>query len=247
MEGYEYSKTVKIAGITKEKVMDQIMDLTADTGATITVTSDAGETYLCVTAQGEDESEAKKKGKPIVKEIKSRLGANIFTTDASVSLEQTVVELLDKNGLTVSTAESCTGGLLAGRIINVPGASDIIKVGFVTYANRAKRKYLGVKKSTLEKYGAVSKQCAEEMVKGLVSETKADIGLSTTGIAGPDGGSEDKPVGLVYIGCNVCGRIKVKECRFTGERDEIRRSTVTEALNMLRVSLLEYFTETKLK
>ncbi len=247
MDGYTYSKTVKIAGVDEADVREQIADLMHVPGAAVTVTGDAGETHISVRADGADESSAKKAGKPVVKELKSRYGAKIYTTDPDVTLEQTVVELLSGNGLTVSTAESCSGGLLAGRIINVPGASDIIKVGFVTYANKAKRKYLGVKRSTLDKHGAVSRQCAQEMVKGVVAETKADVGLSTTGIAGPDGGSDEKPVGLVYIGCNVCGRVRVEEFRFTGTREEIRKRTVTEALNLLRLSILEYFTETKLK
>lgn len=242
-----YKKTVKIAGVEEQVIRDNIIDLAHDADAEVTISYDSGEAFICVKGEAEDESDAKKIAKPLVKEIKARYGAMIYTTDEDVSLEQTVVELLDKNGLTISTAESCTGGLLSGRIINVPGASEIIKTGFVTYSNKAKRKYLGVRKSTLEKYGAVSEECAKEMVKGLVAETKSDVGLSTTGIAGPDGGTPDKPVGLVYIGCNVCGSIRVKECRLKGSREQIRKRAVTEALNLLRMSILEYFTETKLK
>ena len=160
------------------------------------------------------------------------------------AIEEKAVELLKKNGLTVSTAESCTGGLLAGQMINVPGASDVIKVGFVTYSNKAKRKYLGVKRSTLDKFGAVSKECAKEMVKGLLEETGADAGLATTGIAGPDGGTDEKPVGLVYIGCDVCGSVKVIERRFDGTRQEIRQKTVTEALNLLCRCISGVFAET---
>ena len=242
-----YSKTIKLAGVDAQVIKENLKDITEGSDAAVGITGLEGETHICVTGSGVDEHEAKKIAKPVVKEIKSRYGAMIYTTDSDVTLEHTVVELLEKNGLTISTAESCTGGLLSGRIINVPGASDIIKVGFVTYSNKAKRKYLGVRKSTLEKYGAVSEQTASEMVKGLLSETKADVGLSTTGIAGPDGGTDDKPVGLVYIGCSVCGNVKVKECRFKGNREQIRQHTVTEALNLLRMCILEYFTETKLK
>lgn len=242
-----YTKTIKIAGVDESVIRENIKDISEGGNPAVEIRSCAGETHISVTGSGEDEHEAKKIAKPIVKEIKSRYGAMIYTTDSDVTLEQTVVELLEKNGLTISTAESCTGGLLSGRIINVPGASDIIKVGFVTYANKAKRKYLGVRKSTLEKYGAVSEQTAAEMVKGLLSETKADVGLSTTGIAGPDGGTDEKPVGLVYIGCSVCGNIRVKECHLKGDRMQVRQRTVTEALNLLRMCILEYFTETKLK
>ena len=156
-----------------------------------------------------------------------------------LSLEEEVVNLLAKRHLTVSTAESCTGGLLSGRIINVAGASDVINIGFVTYSNEAKMEYLGVRKETLDLYGAVSEQTAREMVAGLVRKTGSDAALSTTGIAGPDGGTPEKPVGLVYIGCNVCGRITVEECRFDGDRMQVRQQSVTEALTLLRNCLIE--------
>ena len=162
-------------------------------------------------------------------------------------IEDVVVDILIAKHLTISTAESCTGGLLAGRIINVPGASSVIGEGFITYSNDAKRKYLGVKKSTLKKFGAVSEQCAKEMVKGLLAATKADVGLVTTGIAGPDGGTEEKPVGLVYIGCNVCGKIKVKKYIFEGDRRQIRDSATEKALVLVRKYLTKYNTENKKK
>ena len=110
-----------------------------------------------------------------------------------------VADLLLANDLTVTTAESCTGGMIAARIINVPGVSECYKAGLVTYSNKAKRKFLGVRKSTLDKYGAVSKT-AGEMAKGAALLLKADVAVAVTGIAGPDGGTEEKPVGLVYIG-----------------------------------------------
>ena len=162
-------------------------------------------------------------------------------------IEEVVVDILIAKHLTISTAESCTGGLLAGRIINVPGASNVIGEGFITYSNDAKRKYLGVKKSTLKKFGAVSEQCAKEMVKGLLAATKADVGLVTTGIAGPDGGTEEKPVGLVYIGCNVCGKIKVKKYIFEGDRRQIRDSATEKALVLVRKYLTKYNTENNKK
>ncbi|MBR6159030.1 MAG: nicotinamide-nucleotide amidohydrolase family protein, partial [Lachnospiraceae bacterium] len=115
-------------------------------------------------------------------------------TDASV--EEIAVKLLAGCGYTVSTAESCTGGLVAGCIMNVPGASDVYNAGFITYSNEAKIKYLGVKRETLDKYGAVSEQTAREMAAGTAAAAEADVGLSTTGIAGPGGGTDEKPVGL---------------------------------------------------
>ena len=160
-------------------------------------------------------------------------------------MEEIVVEELTRYGLTVATAESCTGGLLAGRIINAPGASSVYGAGFVTYSNKAKRKYLKVKKSTLKKHGAVSRKCAKEMVKGLLSETGADAGLVTTGIAGPGGGTDEKPVGLVYIGCGIRGKIKVRKFLFEGDRIQVRESAVSAALKMLKKALSKYDMESE--
>ncbi|MBP5384583.1 MAG: CinA family protein, partial [Lachnospiraceae bacterium] len=112
-------------------------------------------------------------------------------------------------------------------------------------SNKAKRTYLDVKKSTLKKFGAVSEETAKEMARGGCISTKADACIAVTGIAGPDGGTEEKPVGLVYIGCCVAGRTVVKECHFTGNRAKIRESACAEALNTLRNTILEYLSETK--
>ncbi len=150
------------------------------------------------------------------------------------SEEFVVAELLKKHGLTVTFAESCTGGLLSGRFVNVPGVSDVYRAGVVTYANEAKEKFLGVKKSTLEQFGAVSEQTAREMVNGAIAFAEADAALAVTGIAGPDGGTPEKPVGLVYIACAVRGEVVVEEHHFRGNRQEVRNATVEAALTLLR-------------
>lgn len=238
------SKTVKVCGIGESAVEQFIEDLINEqNNPTIATYAKSGEVHMRVTASATDEAEAKKLIKPIVKELKKRFGAAVYSTDEDVTLEMTVVDLLKAGDLNVSTVESCTGGLLAGRIINVPGVSDVYKSGFVTYSNKAKRKLVGVKKSTLEKYGAVSKQVAEEMVLGVHAVNKADVIISTTGIAGPDGGTEEKPVGLVYISCFVCGRIRTQEYRFSGNRAKVREATVSAALTLARTCLLEYLSE----
>ena len=144
--------------------------------------------------------------KPIVKELKNRFGNYIYTTDVNTTLEKSVADLAKANGLTITCAESCTGGLLSARLVNIPGISDIYKSGVVTYSNKAKRRFLGVKKSTLQKYGAVSEKTAEEMAKGASVMLKADVAAAVTGIAGPEGGTPEKPVGLVYIACHVKGK-----------------------------------------
>ena len=133
--------------------------------------------------------------------------------------------------------------MVASKIIDVPGASEVFKEGFVTYSNKAKRSRLGVKKSTLLKYGAVSEQTAKEMVKGCAAAAKANVTVSTTGIAGPDGGTDEKPVGLVYIGCSVCGKTKVVKYNFDGDRMEIRSRATSAALALLRMCVLEYYSE----
>lgn len=150
-----------------------------------------------------------------------------------MKLEEKIVKELQKRNDTVTTAESCTGGLLAGRILNVCGASEVYNEGYITYSNEAKERLLGVSHSTLEKYGAVSSQTAEEMARGVMRAAKANIGISTTGIAGPTGGTPEKPVGLVYVACAINDEVTVKECRFQGSREENRNAAVEEALQLL--------------
>ena len=154
------------------------------------------------------------------------------------TLEEEVVELLARKHLTVTTAESCTGGLIAGTLINAAGVSDVLNEGYVTYSNEAKERLVHVSHETLERYGAVSAQTAQEMAEGAARAAGADAALSATGIAGPGGGSVEKPVGLVYIGCCLNGRTVVKECRFNGSRMENRLRTVETALTMLREQLI---------
>ena len=238
------SETIKLCDAGESSVETDLKDLIdSQTNPTIATYAKVGEVHVRVTAKGSDEKECRKLIKPVVKEIKERFGAKIFTTDDRVTLEMAVMEILNENKLTITTAESLTGGMFTSRLINVPGASEVLKQGFITYSNKAKRKYLGVKKSTLDKYGAVSEQTAKEMAKGGCFFTKADVCVALTGNAGPDG-SEEKPVGLVYICVCVCGQTKVKEYRFNGERMKIRESATTAALTLLRQSLLENLSET---
>ena len=141
-----------------------------------------------------------------------------------------ILERLIAAKLTVSTAESCTGGMIASSIVDFPGASNCFNEGYVTYSNEAKIKNLGVKDETLMAYGAVSKQTAKEMAIGVKKKAKADFGLSSTGIDGPGGGSPKKPVGLVYIGCSYGeSKVKVKELHLSGNRTEVR----TQATNLV--------------
>lgn len=239
------STMVKICGVGESKVEEMIKDMIAgQDNPTIAPYAKTGEVHLRVTARAQSEDEAKKLMKPVVKELKSRFGNHIYTTKEQDTLEQVVVDMLKKYELTLTTAESCTGGLLAARLINIPGVSEVFKSGFITYSNKAKRKLLGVNKNTLKKYGAVSEETAHEMAKGCVFETDSLAALAITGIAGPDGGTDDKPVGLVYISCYLNDQVVVKECRFKGDRNKIREQAVVRAMDLLRRCIIDHF-ETK--
>ena len=237
-----YTAMVKIAGLGESYVEDKLSDLMkTQTNPTIAPYAKEAEVHIRVTAKGKTEEEAKNLTKPIVEKIKNRFGNFVFTEKESVTLEESVVELLKQHELKLCTVESCTGGLVAGRIVNVSGSSEVFKQGFVTYSNKAKRKLVGVKKSTLKEYGAVSLQTAKEMAKGAALLYNSEVALSITGIAGPTGGTEEKPVGLVYVGCYVHDKVFAKEFHFTGNRRKIRESSVANALTLLRYSIIEYY------
>ena len=177
--------------------------------------------------------ENKKNVAKIVKKLYNRISEFIIGEDDE-RIENTIFECLNsgEKPLTISTAESCTGGMIASKLIEVPGISENFIEGIVSYSNEAKIKRLKVKKETLEKYGAVSEEVAREMLAGL----KTDIGISTTGIAGPGGGTKDKPVGLVYIGIKVKDEVKIFRRELKGDRNKIRQRAMMHALyNLLKI------------
>ncbi|MBS4933731.1 MAG: competence/damage-inducible protein A [Clostridiales bacterium] len=237
-----YTAMVKIGGLGESYVEDKLSDLMKNqTNPTIAPYAKEAEVHIRVTAKGTTEEEAKDLVAPVVKEIKSRFGNFVFTEEENMTLEDSVVELLKKHELKLCTVESCTGGLLAGRIVNVSGCSDVLKQGLITYSNKAKRKLVGVKKNTLKEYGAVSQQTAKEMAKGAALLYNSDVAVSITGIAGPTCGTEEKPVGLVYIGCYIHDKVFAKEFHFTGNRRKIRESSVASALTLLHHAIIEYY------
>ncbi len=144
----------------------------------------------------------------------------------------TLAGILVENDLTITTAESCTGGLIAGRLVDYPGISAVFKEGHVTYSAEAKCKYLGLEMSFIDNYGVVSAEVAEAMARGALKVADADVALSTTGIAGPDGGDNTHPVGLVYIACAFRDKASVRRFVFTGDRAAVRTQAVTEALKL---------------
>ena len=177
--------------------------------------------------------ENKKNVAKIVKKLYNRISEFIIGEDDD-RIENTIYECLNsgEKPLTISTAESCTGGMIASKLIEVPGISTNFIEGIVSYSNEAKIKRLKVKKETLEKYGAVSEEVAREMLAGL----KTDVGISTTGIAGPGGGTKDKPVGLVYIGIKVKDEVKIFRRELKGDRNKIRQRAMMHALyNLLKI------------
>lgn len=241
-EGVFVTSMIKLSGVGESFVEHQLSELIkTQTNPTIAPYAKEGEVHLRVTARGKENEGAIKLLEPVVDKIVSQFQTDVYTTKEEVTLEESVVFLLKQHHLKISTVESCTGGLIAGRLVNVSGASDVLEQGFVTYANEAKEQLVGVKKDTLMKYGAVSEETAKEMAYGVATRYQSDVGLSVTGIAGPTGGTKEKPVGLVYIGCYAKGKTFVKECRFSGNRSKIRDNSVAYALDFVRRIILEQY------
>ena len=235
-----YSQMVKVCGIGESRAETMVADLMdAQTNPTLAPYAKTGEVHFRVTARACSEEAAEKLMEPMIEEMKKRFGDAVYTTEENVTLEESVIRLLEEKKMTVTTAESCTGGKLSGRLLNVSGASGVYNEGYITYANASKEKILGVKHETLETYGAVSEQTAAEMALGAAKAAGADAALSVTGIAGPGGGTAEKPVGLVYIGCAVNGEVTVREYRFTGNREKNRDYAVARAITLLREELLK--------
>lgn len=233
------SRMLKIFGIGESELETRLMDLIDEqSNPTIAPYVAQGEITLRITARCVTKEEAEKLLCPVVEQIEARLGDLVYSRDGQ-SLEEVVSGLLKQHGHVLATAESCTGGLLAERITNLPGASAVFERGYVTYANRAKAEDLGVSDATLNTYGAVSRETALEMVQGLMRKTGATVGVSITGIAGPDGGTAEKPVGLVYIAAALGDKIICKGYEFSGSRERIRNDACMRALDMIRRLILD--------
>ncbi len=228
------SKTVKMIGIGESRMADMADDLIASENPTVAPYAKPFECQLRVTAKAKNEEEAKKLIDPMIDKINERFSEYIYSYNAEESLEEAVVKALVNKKLHISFAESCTGGMLVSAIINVPGSSSVINESFVTYANEAKEKRLGVSHDAIMKYGVVSEEVAKQMAEGVALVSGADIGVGITGIAGPDGGTDKKPVGLVYIGLYYKGNTVVKKLTRKGNRLTIRQGTVMAALDMIR-------------
>lgn len=230
------SHNVHIYGKGEAPVAQMMDDLLHGENPTLAPYANEGECYLRVTAKASSQAEADRLCQPLIGEIKKRLGNFVYAVDVD-SLEELVVGQLQEQGKTLATAESCTGGLLAKRLTDVSGASGVFHMGVVTYANEAKEQLLGVPHDVLLAHGAVSKETAQAMAQGIVKASGSDLGIGITGIAGPEGGTPEKPVGLIYIALSdgketwVAKRAPIGR---TKSREWHRHCAASQALDMVR-------------
>lgn len=232
------SEVLRIIGVGESKVENDILDIIdSQTNPTIATYAKGYECTLRITAKAKSVEEAKELIKPMSDEMKRRFGQSLYAT-GETSIEEVVAKMLVENNLKIAVAESCTGGMVSASLINYPGISSVFMEGCVTYSNEAKMKSLGVKKETLDVYGAVSDNCAKEMASGVAARYNTNVGIATTGIAGPDGGTDEKPVGLVYFGIYINGKVISKKYVFNGDRQGVRERATRTILNDLRLELL---------
>jgi len=225
---------VRVFGMGESAVEDKLDDLvTAQSNPTIATYVKDGSIAIRITANGINEEENLKLIQPMIDEVKLRLGHVIYSL-IDETLECCVADLLLKNNISFSLAESCTGGLLAAKLVGISGISSVFDRGYVTYSNEAKHEELGVLNETLTEFGAVSPETAKEMVEGLREKNKSRLCVGITGIAGPNGGTEDKPVGLVYISVYLDDRLEVYKHQFHGDRTRVRNTSANYALDHIR-------------
>ena len=231
------SRFLKIFGLGESNVETMLIDLFHSDDPTLALYCGPGEVAARLTTRVKAGEDADAKLEPVYREILSRVGDAYYGEGIERTPADAVYELLKARGETVTFAESCTGGLLAGEFIGVSGASACIAQSYVTYANEAKESLLGVKRETLTAHGAVSEECACEMALGALKAAGADWAVSVTGIAGPDGGTAEKPVGTVWVGIAHGENAFAKRFNFRGDRKWVRQLSVVNALNLLRLEI----------
>ena len=231
------SRFLKIFGLGESNVETLLSDLFHSGNPTLALYCGPGEVTARITARAAAPEKAEAMMQPVYEEILRRVGEAYYGEGVNRTPADAVLELLKNRGETVTFAESCTGGLLCGAFVDCAGASDCLKESYVTYANEAKENLLGVKSETLARCGAVSGECAREMALGAARAAGADWAVSVTGIAGPGGGTAEKPVGTVWIGVAHGGAAQAREYHFRGQRQWIRKLSVVNALNQLRLAM----------
>ena len=228
------SRNIRVFGLGESNMEAILHDMMAESkNPTIAPYARTSECYARVTAKADTPEECEKLLDPVVEKICGLLGEDVYGVDVD-SLEQVVGDGLRQRGLTLAVAESCTGGLLSGRITDVPGCSDYYLGGVCSYANEVKRKVLGVKKETLDTVGAVSPEVAGQMAEGVAKALGSDVGVGITGVAGPGGGTDEKPVGLVYISVWHNGQHYTRKMKAANGRDRIRMQAASTALDLIR-------------
>jgi len=232
------SRFLRIFGIGESAMEEAIKDLIEDqSNPTLASYVKEGEIALRITARYPKDNTAEDIITPVEEEIKKRLGIKVYSSD-NKGLDEVVAEMLLQTDATISIAESCTGGLISARLTEIPGISRIFNRGIISYSNQSKMENLNVKHKTLERFGAVSRETAIEMAAGIRKISGTDLGLAVTGIAGPDGGTPEKPVGLVYIALSHKDEVECKELRLWGARNRIRNVTSLHAFDMIRRKLI---------
>jgi len=239
-KGYLARVTLKSSGFTESELEVLIDGLyPRDSGRRLTVLAAPGQIEMHVSAFSDiSESDARNRAEALAAELRGRLGRAVFSDDGA-ELEAVVGQRLSARGETVAVAESCTGGLVSRRLTSVPGSSGYFREGFITYANEAKTARLGVRAETLAAAGAVSAETAEAMAEGARSAAGTDYGLATTGIAGPSGGTDSKPVGLVFCAVAGAAGTAVERSVFLGDRLRVQRQASQKVLDMFRRILEE--------
>ncbi len=238
-EGAIVSKTLWFAGIGESALAEKVQDFLDATDPTVAPLAGQDKVRLRITTRAATPEEAEGKIAPVEEEILARLGDFFFGEDDE-TLEGAVARLLKKKGATLALAESCTGGLLAKRLTDLPGSSAFLLEGLVTYSNESKERLLGVPQELLVEHGAVSGPVAGAMAEGARKGSGADYGLSVTGVAGPDGGTEEKPVGLVFVGISDAGGTEVERVDLTAwarSRAAVRERSANRAFDLLRLRL----------
>jgi nicotinamide-nucleotide amidase len=232
-------ETVHLFPAPESAVDERIPDLTVlGRNPTVGMTVKDGVVTVSVVAQGSDERKAERLLQRDVAVLRERFGDFLFGT-GNATLGSALSDLLEQRGLTIGVAESVTGGLIGHMLVDVPGISRFFLGDIVAYSNEAKVKQLGVPWEELEKHGAVSPEVAESMARGICAAVGSDLGVSTTGIAGPTGASNEKPVGLVYLGVCLGGIAKVAKLNLRGDRWQIKDRAAKHALNMARLAVLK--------
>lgn len=235
------SRTLRVFGLGESAVDEKLSDLINNSSnPTLAPYAKPGQVELRITAKADTVEKAKSLITAMEEQVRAVLGDMVYGTGLDNSMENVVVELLREKGLSATCAESCTGGLIAEKITRIPGSSECFSCGYVTYSNEKKTELLGVKAETLEKHGAVSSETALEMSEGARLRSGADIAVAVTGIAGPGGGTPQKPVGLVYVSVSTKETHKAIKLNIMGGRDAVRERTSLYALDLVRREAMKF-------